>query len=136
MTKRRSSLTGSWSGAFRYPDDAYPETVFNAQIEEAGGAFTGNIQEPTLTRPWNGPLNMAEMEGTRAGSAVSFAKFYVGSSDIGHAVAYEGSVDAAFLRIDGKWTIPGSWSGTFFMVRDDLGEEAAVEDSVEVEMRK
>lgn len=138
MTKRRSSLTGSWSGAYRYPGDQIPETVFNAQIEEVAGAFTGNIQEPNLTRPWNGPLNTAEMEGTREGSAVSFAKFYTGNSDIGHAVAYEGSVDEASLRIEGTWTIPGSWSGTFFMTRDDLGEEEAVELEVEapIEIRK
>ncbi len=46
MTKRRSSLTGSWSGAYRYPDN-FPETVFNAQLEEQDGAFVGPPRSPT-----------------------------------------------------------------------------------------
>lgn len=138
MTKRRSSLTGSWSGAYRYPGDAYPETVFNAQIEEVGGAFTGSIQEPNLTRPGYGPINSADMEGTRAGSSVNFVKFYSGDGGMDHAIRYEGSVDGALMRIEGAWTIPSVWSGTFFMTRDDLGEEEAVELEVEapIEVRK
>src|ERR1700754_1242791 len=111
---RRSSLTGAWSGAYRYPRDAFPETVFNAQIDEVGGAFVGSIQEPDTSGMGSGvPVIAAEIEGVRSGSAVTFTKFYDG-----HAVRYEGSVDANLMRVEGKWIIPGEWSGTFFMTRD------------------
>jgi hypothetical protein len=136
MTKRRSSLSGSWSGAYRYPGDANPETVFNAQIEEVGAAFTGAIQEPNILRPWLGALVTADLEGVRAGSAVSFVKFYNGDGGMGHAVRYEGVADDALMRIQGTWTIPGAWSGTFFMVRDDDGEAAEAEEAAEIEVRR
>lgn len=132
MTKRHSSLTGSWSGAYRYPRDAGPETVFNVQIEEVGGAFTGAMQEPNLMHPGHGPVANAEIEGTRSGSAVSFVKFYNGSGGMAHAVRYDGEVNDNLTRITGAWTIPNVWSGTFFMERDDFGEAAATEAHEEV----
>lgn len=132
--KRRSSLTGSWSGAYRYPGDVQPETVFNAQIEEVAGAFTGAIQEPRRSGP--GGVVTADIEGTRTGSAVSFVKFYDGSGSMSHAVRYEGSVDSDLTRIEGRWTIPRQWSGTFFMTRDDDGEAVAVEEEATIEVRK
>jgi hypothetical protein len=126
MSKRCSSLTGAWSGAYRYPRDAGPETVFNVQIEEVGGAFSGSMQEPNLIRSGDSSIASADIEGTRTGSSVAFTKFYDGSGGMNHAVRYEGSVDANLTRIDGTWTIPRTWSGTFFMVRDDDGAEEAV----------
>lgn len=133
MTERRSSLTGSWSGAYRYPDDTLPETVFNALIEEAAGAFTGKIEEPNLTRAWAGPVNTAFIEGAREGAQLNFIKSYTGNGGMHHMVMYQGIADDDLTRIDGEWIVPGAWSGTFFMTRDDLGEEEAVELEVEVE---
>lgn len=137
MSKRRSSLTGSWSGAFRYPRDAFPETVFNAQIEENdAGAFTGSIQEANILRPHLGPVVTSAMQGAREGAALTYMKIYSGDGGMGHMVAYDGSVDDSFQRIEGVWNLPGSWSGTFWMVRDDLGEaaeaDAAIEKPIEV----
>ncbi|MBC7768530.1 MAG: hypothetical protein H7124_07065 [Phycisphaerales bacterium] len=131
MTKRRSSLTGSWSGAYRYPRDAGPETVFNVEIEEVGGAFTGAMQEPNVIRLAPGPVVTADIEGTRSGASVVFVKFYNGSGGMAHAIRYEGTVDEALTRIEGTWSIPRDWSGTFFMVRDDLGAEAQAEAKIE-----
>lgn len=127
----RTSLTGAWSGAYSYPNNAGPETVFNVRIEEVGGAFTGALQEPNLLHPDFGPVTTADIEGVRSGSAVSFTKFYNGSGGMSHAVGYEGLADSALMRIDGKWTVPGEWSGTFFMTRDDDGAEAEVKAAVE-----
>jgi hypothetical protein len=105
MTKRHSSLTGSWSGAYRYRGDAAPEAVFNAQIEEVGGAFVGSLQEPNTFLDSAGSVLTAEIEGTRDGSRVSFTKFY-NHGGIDYAIRYDGSVDNALARINGKWTIP------------------------------
>ena len=134
MTKRRSSLSGSWSGAYRYPRDAGPETVFNVQIEEVGGAFTGALQEPNTLGRGPGSLVTAEIEGVRTGAAVVFTKFYDGSGAMTHAVRYEGEADADFMRIDGVWRLPSDWSGTFFMVRDDDGAAAEAEEAAEAEI--
>jgi hypothetical protein len=135
MTKRRSSLTGSWSGAYRY---AYGhETVFNAQIEEVGGAFVGSTQEPNDFLDSTESILNAEIEGVRSSSAVTFTKFY-NHEGIRHAIRYEGAIDDALLRIEGKWIIPNSASGTFFMTRDDEGEAAEAEERAEatIEVRK
>jgi|GEM_PF-503758 len=134
MTKRRSSLSGSWSGAYRYPGDAFPETVFNAQIDERGGAFVGATQEPNIADPW---LNLtvlgAEIEGVRVGRKVTFTKFYNADASEGFAIRYEGEADEALSRIEGVWINP-EWSGTFFMVRDDDGAAAEAEEAAEAEI--
>ena len=132
---RRSTLTGAWSGAYRYPGDAGPETVFNAQIEEVGGAFTGALSEPNLLLPDFGPVSTSDIEGVRTGALVTFIKFYDGSGGMGHAVSYEGRVNANLTHIEGVWSIPGNWSGAFFMTRDDDGEAAEAEEQTTIEVR-
>lgn len=127
MSARRSTLSGSWSGAYRFPRDAQPEVVFNAQIEEVEGAFTGALQEPNVYGRTSGSVITSEIEGVRTGQSVVFTKFYDGSGGMAHAVRYEGTIDANLSRVDGKWSIPRDWSGTFFMIRDDGAAEAAVE---------
>ena len=131
MTRRRSTLTGAWSGAYRYPGDAFPETVFSADIEEVGGAFVGSTQEPNHFSRSLATVLIAEIEGVRSGSAVAFSKFY-NDAGIRHAVRYEGAADEALMRIEGAWSIPGQWSGTFFMTRDDDGE--AVGENIDAQI--
>jgi len=128
---KRASLTGAWSGAYRYAHNAMPETVFNAQIEEVAGAFTGAVQEPNLTRPALATVATSDIEGVRSGQTVTFTKFYDGSAGMAHAVHYEGSVNAALNRIEGRWRLAGGESGTFFMTRDDDGEAAEAEERAE-----
>lgn len=138
MTKRRSSLTGSWSGAYRYPNGGH-ETVFNAQIEETAGAFIGATQEPNDFLDTTDTILHGAIDGAREGSAVTFVKFYNHSQDgARHSIRYEGTVDANLSRIEGRWVVHSNWSGTFFMTRDDLGEAEAVEREVEapIERRK
>ncbi len=133
---QRSSLTGSWSGAFRYPGGAH-ETVFNAQIQEAGGAFVGTTQEPNDFLDATDAILHGEIDGHREGLSVTFTKFYNhGHEGARHSIRYEGAADDKLMRIEGRWVIRPDWGGTFFMVRDDDGEtaeaEAAVEESIEV----
>jgi len=133
-TKRRSSLTGSWSGAFRYPGDAFPETVFNAQIEEADGTFSGQTQQPNVTHPHLGPsVFNAEIQGVRTGFHLVFDKFYdanVPEEYGAFTVHYEGEADERLSRVEGVWT--NGWSGTFFMVRDDEAEANEAEERAEI----
>ncbi|MCX7359052.1 MAG: hypothetical protein NT015_13040 [Alphaproteobacteria bacterium] len=132
MTKRRSTLTGSWSGAYRYPNGR-DETVFNAQIEETNGAFVGATQEPNEFLNTTDSVLHGEIDGLREGNAVTFVKFYNhGDKGARHSIRYHGSVDAKLSRMEGRWIVSSDWSGTFFMTRDDLGEETAVEREVEV----
>lgn len=133
---RHSSLTGSWSGAYRFPGDALPETVFNVQIEDVGGAFTGSLQEPNILQRGPGGVVTADIDGVRTGQNVAFTKFYDGSGGMHHAVRYEGTADANLTRIDGTWRIPGDWSGTFFMVRDDFGAAANAEERAEADIEE
>ena len=131
----RASLTGSWSGAYRYAHGR--ETVFNAQIEEVGGAFVGATQEPNeFADPMLSVLT-ADIEGVREGRVVTFTKFYH-HGGIRHAIRYEGAADGALMRIEGRWTIRNGGAGTFFMVRDDDGAEAEAEEAAEatIEVRK
>jgi len=131
MGKRRSTLTGSWSGAFRYPGDAAPETVFNAVLDEQNGAFVGTTQEPNTIDPrLHVKVLTAEVEGVRVDRAVTFTKFYNAEAALDFAIRYEGEADEALTRIDGVWINP-DWSGTFFMVRDDDGAEAQAEERAE-----
>ena len=131
MSKRRSSLTGSWSGAYQYPHGR--ETVFNAQIEEVGGAFTGATQEPNEFADPALSVLTADIEGVRDGQSVTFTKFYH-YSDVQHAIRYEGRADEALMRIEGRWIIRAQWSGTFFMVRDDDAEAAEADERAEAEL--
>ena len=82
-------------------------------------------------RPLLGPVATADLDGVRTHLTVTFTKFYDGSGGMHHAVRYNGTANEALTRIDGRWTIPGDGSGTFFMTRDDAGEEAATEERVE-----
>jgi hypothetical protein len=132
---RFTSLTGAWSGAYRYPGGRLPETVFNATIEEVDGAFTGSSVEPNLRQRSPDRVVTAEIEGVRRGQDVTFTKFMDGSGGMGHAIHYEGISDEALTHIKGSWLIPGQWSGTFFMSREDSGEEEAVRRAETVDAR-
>ncbi len=121
---RRSDLSGAWSGAYRYPGDAWPETVFNAVLQDSGGVFTGSTQEPDWRKIGGGVIT-ATIDGVREGRAVSFTKHMDGSGGLRHFILYEGAANAQLTRIEGKWTIPGQWSGSFFMTRDDADAEEA-----------
>lgn len=115
MTGRADDLSGEWRGIFNYPGNAGPPTEFTATLHDAAGALTGHTVEPSL----DGATVTARLDGRRSGAAVTFVKLYDehggGTYD---AVAYQGAVDAEGGEITGRWTIPGDWSGTFIMVRD------------------
>jgi hypothetical protein len=116
---RHSTLTGSWSGAYRYPNDHGPETVFGAHFDQAGDALTGWIQEPDLTGMTDEPVLHAQILGSCTNQTVTFTKTY-NHEAITQVIHYTGVINASLSRIDGRWTISKTWSGTFFMTRDDV----------------
>ncbi|MES1200672.1 MAG: hypothetical protein ABUS57_04400 [Pseudomonadota bacterium] len=121
----RASLSGAWSGAYRYPRDAFPETVFEARIEEGEAGFEGVTSEPNIIRQGRESVLTATISGLRIGRDVAFTKYMDGSGGMKHAIQYRGLADADLTRIEGAWVIPGDWSGTFFMTRVDDGENIA-----------
>lgn len=124
---RFSSLSGAWSGAYRYPQPLFGvrEVPFNMVIVETGGAFTGDCDEPDMRPFARGGRVTSSIAGVRRGGDVSFTKQMDGSGGMRHRIFYAGRVNDALTRIEGTWTIPGAWDGTFFMERAGVGAEEA-----------
>jgi hypothetical protein len=109
------SLTGLWEGQFSYPVSKEPE-FFTANLLETLEFLGGSIQETIRHGKNAGRLFYASVQGRRFGSAVHFIKKYE-TPPQQHQVRYEGVVNADATEIEGSWTIPGSWSGRFLMIR-------------------
>ena len=107
-------LSGQWSGIYNYPAH-YPPNTFEATIRDTGGLITGIINQPGEFFEPPGTVQHAVIEGRREGSQLSFIKMY---DDLGRPTPhYHGVIQAGGDEIEGEWTIPGDWSGTFLMVR-------------------
>jgi hypothetical protein len=70
----------------------------------------------------------AMIDGVRSGNSVQFTKVYepVDGGRPRGPVLYDGLLNADATEIDGRWRIPGNWSGTFMMIRSS-GPAAAEE---------
>lgn len=114
-------LTGEWSGIYNYPAH-YPPNSFEASIRDSGGIITGVIRQPGEFFEPAGIMQHAVIEGSRDGSTVRFVKMY---DDLRRPTPhYQGVIQPGGDEIEGEWTIPGDWSGTFLMVRGGKAEEA------------
>jgi hypothetical protein len=114
-------LSGQWSGIYNYPR-LYPPNAFEATIRDTGGLITGLITQPCEFFEPPGTVHHAVIEGSRDGSALSFIKIY---DDLGRPTPhYHGTVQPGGDEIEGEWTIPGDWSGTFLMIRGAKAGEA------------
>jgi hypothetical protein len=128
------NLTGYWSGAYSYPTSGAPAVAFNATIEDRDGALVGEIDEPnTFADPAAARL-FADLIGVRTGLQVRFVKSMDGTGGANHDIIYDGEASADFLRIDGTWSIPGNWSGGFWMARIDGALADAHAESVEAKL--
>ena len=110
-------LSGDWTGVFSYPRDQ-PPASFTARLSEQAGWISGVIEEQS----WKGlgPVRRlgATIQGRRTGFSLTWLKLYDDLDGFHDAVQYEGSVDQNGEEISGRWSIVGSWSGTFLMVRN------------------
>jgi hypothetical protein len=114
-------LSGQWSGIYNYPS-MYPPNNFEATIRDEGGLITGVIVQPGEFFEPPGTVQHAVIEGSRTGSTLTFIKIY---DDLGRPTPhYRGTIQPGGDEIEGEWTIPGDWSGTFLMIRGAKAGEA------------
>ena len=122
MSGGESDLSGRWHGMYNYPA-LYPPNSFEATIRDVGGILTGEIRQPGEFFEPSGITRHAMIEGRREGSTVTFVKFY---DDLDRPTPnYRGTILPGGDEIDGEWTIPGDWSGTFMMVRESGAKASA-----------
>ena len=118
-------LTGHWHGFYNRPVEE-PPTAFEAEILDIGGLLSGEISEEGDTPDCFGMTLHSVLDGHRALDLVTFTKRYDYLPRADYAILYEGQLAPGGDEIEGHWTIPGAWSGTFLMVRARR-EEAAEE---------
>ena len=132
MSEAEYDLSGRWSGIYNYPAH-YPPNSFEATIRDTGGLIAGEISQPGEFFEPPGTIQTAVIEGRREGSRLSFVKMY---DDLRRPTPhYHGIIQPGGDEIEGEWTIPGDWSGTFLMVRGPTAkaaEERQVEEKVPV----
>lgn len=118
---RDHDLSGQWSGIFNYPA-LYPPNSFEATIRDCAGAISGVINQPGEFFEPPGTVQHAVIEGSREGSTLVFIKIY---DDLNRPTPhYHGVIEPGGDEIEGEWTIPGDWSGTFLMIRGARASEA------------
>lgn len=128
-----ADLTGQWTGLYNYPNGGRP-VPFEAVLRDNGGAVTGTTTEVSDLPGRRGDTLRAVIDGHREGNAIRFLKMYEADENY-DAVHYQGTVHDDGNEIDGRWEIPGVWSGTFLMIRAAGAEESiVVETEAPVEM--
>ena len=107
------NLTGVWHGLYTYPSGG-PSVPFIATLIEAASTLTGTIREDGPSE--SGKL-FATVAGDRHDNAVNFVKAYQSSNPSYGIVLYAGTLNAEATEIEGTWTVPRNWSGSFLMIR-------------------
>ena len=116
------NLTGIWNGLYTYPHGE--STSFVATLIETAGSLTGTTHEPGTLGEGPETTAFATLSGARCDATVTFAKRYDRPTPRKQSpVLYEGVLNGDGTEIEGRWTIPKSWSGKFLMIRS-MGREA------------
>ena len=122
------NLTGVWHGIYSYPIARAPVS-FVATLIESASAVTGTTHEPCAFGGSPNDVLYATVLGSRQDSAVAFMKTYDGANPHYGTVAYEGTLSPDRTEIEGRWIVPGNWSGKFLMIRS-VGKAEAVARTV------
>lgn len=117
------NLTGVWHGLYSYPHKR-PAVSFVATLIESGTSLSGTTHERCGGFGGDDQMLYATLLGRRHDHAVAFVKTYDGANPHYGCVAYEGTLSADGTEIEGRWVVPGSWSGKFLMIRPAGNEEA------------
>jgi hypothetical protein len=118
------NLTGIWHGLYSYPYGRRAPVSFVATLIEAGSTVSGTTHERCGMGGRPNETLYATLLGRRQGSAVVFLKTYDGGNPHYGRVSYEGTLSADGTEIEGRWTVPGNWSGKFLMIRSAAKAEA------------
>jgi hypothetical protein len=110
------TLTGVWNGIYSYPI-AHAPVSFVATLIDSGGTVSGTTHEPCAIGGRAGDILYATLLGSRQDSAIAFVKTYDGANPRYRTVAYEGTLSRDGTEIEGRWIVPGNWSGKFLMIR-------------------
>ena len=127
-------LSGHWHGFYNMPT-AEPPTPFEADLLDTGGLLSGETSEEGDTPDCFEMTLHAVIDGRRDGDRVSFTKRYDYLPRTDYAILYEGRLAPGGDEVEGRWTIPAIWSGTFLMVRarrEVAAEAVRVGDEVRV----
>jgi hypothetical protein len=109
-------LSGVWHGQYSYPRNRAP-VPFVATLTESNGWLTGATEETGVAGDARGLTITATLQGRRTGRSVTWLKIYDGSFRLYDSVQYAGDINGDGTEIEGRWTVPGSWSGKFLMIR-------------------
>ena len=109
-------LSGVWHGFYNMPRGGR-QTQFEAALRDADGLLSGLTNEIGDSRDCAGQILHAVIEGRRDGTSVHFEKRYDYLPRAHYMILYDGALQADGDEIEGIWTIPGVWSGTFLMIR-------------------
>ncbi len=132
MSAGNANLSGRWTGVFNYPV-AWPSTSFEAVLADAGGLITGTTTEAGDTPECLGQILSATIDGRREGTTIRFAKMYDFATEHRDTVLYTGTLHPDGNEIEGRWEIPGEWSGTFLMIRNG-GHSETLSQRIEEEI--
>ncbi len=109
------SLTGVWNGVFQQPDCG--SVAFTATLIESANQITGSTHEPCVLPGCPRKIHLALLSGHRQSRAVAFVKTYDPPGFGYGTVSYAGELNGEATEIAGTWTIAGSFSGAFLMIR-------------------
>ena len=110
------NLTGVWHGLYSYPIARAPVS-FVATLIESASAVSGTTHEPCAFGGSPNEVLYATLLGSREDRAVAFVKTYDGANPHYRTVTYEGTLSPDGTEIEGRWIVPGNWSGKFLMIR-------------------
>ncbi|MGE0179938.1 MAG: hypothetical protein AB7O91_08990 [Sphingomonas sp.] len=123
-----ADLSGRWTGIYSY-SSRFPPNTFEATIRDAGGSISGVIVQPREFFEAGDGMQHAVIDGSKDGTTIRFVKIY---DDLDRPTPhYEGTIQPGGDEVEGRWTIPGDWSGSFMMIRAAGAEERAVRKEAE-----
>jgi hypothetical protein len=102
-----------------------------AFMSELDGLFDGTTEETGSAGDAMGQRLTASVQGRRTGRSITMLKIYHGAYALYDSVHYPGELNDEGSEINGTWRVPGSWSGTFLMIRSRAVATAVTSEAVE-----